>query len=130
MKIILTDQAPLPVGPYSQSILTEVGNYLFVSGQLGLDRSGKLVEGGVDSEAKQILINLEAIIASAGMEKSNIVKTTIFLKNMGDFSLVNDLYESFFGDHKPARSTVEVSNLPKGGLIEIEAIAVKELNPS
>ena len=128
MKTISTDRAPLPVGPYSQSILTEVGNHLFISGQLGLERSGKIVRSGVGAEAKQVLINLEAIIASAAMEKNNIVKTTIFLKNMSDFSVVNDVYESFFGVHKQARSTVEASNLPKRGLIEIEDIAVKEIN--
>jgi 2-iminobutanoate/2-iminopropanoate deaminase len=129
MKTILADQAPPPVGPYSQAVLSDRGEYLFLSGQLGLDQSGKIVEGGVGAEAKWAFMNVEAILAAAGMKKTNIVKTTIFLKDMNDFAFVNDLYESFFGDHKPARSTIEVSHLPIGGLIEIEAIAVKEASP-
>jgi 2-iminobutanoate/2-iminopropanoate deaminase len=125
MKSIFTSKAPLPVGPYSQAILAEPGEMLFLSGQLGLDpASGELATGGVAEETKQVLKNMEAVLAAAGMGKANVVKTLIFLTDLKDFALVNGLYEAFFGDHKPARSTVEVSHLPKGGLVEIEAIAV------
>jgi 2-iminobutanoate/2-iminopropanoate deaminase len=129
MKTILTDQAPQPVGPYSQAILTEPGALLFLSGQLGLDPlSGELAKGGVEGQIKQALKNMEAILTAARMGKNNIVKTTIFLKDLNNFATVNDLYETFFGDHKPARSTIEVSRLPKGGLVEIEAIALMKWN--
>jgi 2-iminobutanoate/2-iminopropanoate deaminase len=125
MKTILTDQAPQPIGPYSQAILSGPGELLFLSGQLGLDPlSGELAKGGVEGEAKQALKNMEAVLTAAGMGKSNVVKTTIFLKDLSDFVIVNDLYGAFFRDHKPARSTIEVSRLPKDGLVEIEAIAL------
>lgn len=130
MKIIKSDQAPPPVGPYSQAVFLRGGEFLFLSGQLGLDSSGEIVEGGVGAEVRQVFINIEAVRKAAGMEKENIAKTTIFLKNMDDFTLVNSLYEKFFGNHKPARSTVEVLSLPKGGLVEIEVIAVKDMDPS
>ena len=129
MKTILTDQAPQPIGPYSQAILAEPGELLFLSGQLGLDPlSGELAKGGVEGEAKQALKNMEAVLMAAGMRKGNVVKTTIFLKDLNDFAIVNGLYGAFFGDHKPARSTIEVSRLPKGGLVEIEAIALMKWN--
>jgi len=129
MKTILTDQAPQPIGPYSQAILAEPGELLFLSGQLGLDSlSGELAKGGVEGEAKQALKNMEAVLMAAGMRKGNVVKTTIFLKDLNDFAIVNSLYGAFFGDHKPARSTIEVSRLPKGGLVEIEAIALMKWN--
>lgn len=129
MKTILTDQAPQPIGPYSQAILAEPGELLFLSGQLGLDPlSGELVKGGVEGEAKQALKNMEAVLMAAGMEKSDVVKTTIFLKDLNDFAIANGLYGAFFGDHKLARSTIEVSRLPKGGLVEIEAIALMKWN--
>jgi 2-iminobutanoate/2-iminopropanoate deaminase len=128
MKTILTNRAPLPVGPYSQAIRSTAGEFLFISGQLGLDASGAMVPGGIAVETKQVLVNMEAILSEAGMGKDNVVKTTIFLKNINDFAIVNGLYETFFGDHRPARSTIEVAQLPKGGLIEIEAIALMEQN--
>jgi 2-iminobutanoate/2-iminopropanoate deaminase len=129
MKTILTDQAPQPIGPYSQAILAEPGELLFLSGQLGLDPlSGELAKGGVEGEAKQALKNMEAVLMAAGMRKGNVVKTTIFLKDLNDFAIVNGLYGAFFGDHKPARSTIEVSKLPKAGLVEIEAIALMKWN--
>ena len=129
MKTILTDQAPQPIGPYSQAILAEPGELLFLSGQLGLDPlSGELAKGGVEGEAKQALKNMEAVLMAARMRKGNVVKTTIFLKDLNDFAIVNGLYGAFFGDHKPARSTIEVSKLPKAGLVEIEAIALMKWN--
>jgi 2-iminobutanoate/2-iminopropanoate deaminase len=126
MKTVYTDKAPKPVGPYSQAVLAGPGEVLFISGQLGLDgTTGELVKGGAGNEAAEALRNLGAVLEAAGMKKEDVAKTTIFLKDLNDFSLINGLYEEFFGDHKPARSTFEVARLPKGGLVEIEAIAVK-----
>ena len=121
--IIHTVHAPAAVGPYSQAVLT--GGLLLTSGQLGLNpETGSLPEG-VEAQAAQALQNIGAILAEAGYERTDVVKTTIFIRNMGDFAAVNRIYAGFFGDHKPARSCVEVSALPKGGLVEIEATAAK-----
>jgi 2-iminobutanoate/2-iminopropanoate deaminase len=127
MRTVYTDRAPKPVGPYSQAVLAQPGEILFVSGQLGLSAAtGELVKGGVLEEAKEALCNLEATLGAVGMGKEEVAKTTIFLTNLNDFPLINGLYEGFFGDHKPARSTIEVSRLPKGGLVEIEAFAIRK----
>lgn len=124
MKIISAKEAPRAIGPYSQAI--KVGNFLFCSGQIGIDpKNGQLVKG-LESQVKQALKNLKAVITAAGFNLRNVVKTTLYLKNMADFSCVNEIYKSFFGDHKPARSTIEVSNLPKEALFEIEAIVCKK----
>lgn len=121
LQIIRTAAAPAAIGPYSQAIQT--GNLLLTSGQLGLDPvTGSLPEG-VDAQAEQALKNIGAILSEAGYTKEDVVKTTVFIRNMGDFGKVNTIYAAFFGDHKPARSCVEVSALPKGGLVEIEVIA-------
>lgn len=121
--IISTTKAPAAIGPYSQAIQT--GNMLFSSGQLGLDpRTGMLPEG-IQAQAAQALANVDAILKEAGFERSNVVKTVVFLKNMSDFGVVNELYADFFGNHKPARSCVEVSCLPKNGLVEIEVVAAR-----
>ena len=118
-----TTQAPAAVGPYSQAILA--GNFLLTSGQLGLDpQSGALPEG-VEAQTEQSLKNIDAILSEAGFGRTDVVKTTVFVRNMADFAAVNRIYETFFGLHKPARSCVEVSALPKGGLVEIEVIAVR-----
>lgn len=118
---IRTAAAPAAIGPYSQAIQT--GNLLLTSGQLGLDPiTGSLPEG-VEAQAEQALKNIGAILSEAGYTKEDVVKTTVFIRNMGDFGKVNTIYAAFFGDHKPARSCVEVSALPKGGLVEIEVIA-------
>ena len=121
--IIHTDKAPAAVGPYSQAI--RAGNMLFTSGQLGLVPETGAMPEGVQAQAEQSLKNIEAILAEAGYEKSDVVKTTVFIRNMNDFAVVNQIYAAFFGDHKPARSCVEVARLPKDGLVEIEAVAVK-----
>lgn len=124
MKIISTKKAPAAIGPYSQAI--KVDNFLFCSGQIGIDpKTGQLVEG-LENQVKQALENLKAVIKAAGFNLKNVVKTTLYLKNIVDFSCINKIYGSFFDDHKPARSTVEVSHLPKEALFEIEAIAYKE----
>ena len=121
--MIHTVHAPAAVGPYSQAVLT--GGLLLTSGQLGLNPETGILPEGVEAQAAQALQNIGAILAESGYERTDVVKTTIFIRNMGDFAAVNRIYAGFFGDHKPARSCVEVSALPKGGLVEIEAIAAK-----
>lgn len=122
--IINTDKAPAAVGPYVQAV--KAGNMLFSSGQLGLvPETGALPEG-VQAQTRQSLMNIQAILDAAGFAKSDIVKTTVFIKDMNDFGAVNAIYADFFGDSKPARSCVEVARLPKDGLVEIEFVAVKE----
>lgn len=120
-KAIQTGSAPAAIGPYSQAIQT--GNLLFVSGQIPLDpASGQLVSTEVDEQAVRVLKNLQAVIEAAGGSMSQVVKTTIFLKNMDDFAKVNEVYGSFFEAPFPARATVEVSRLPRDVKVEIEAI--------
>lgn len=115
--------APKAVGPYSPAV--KVGNTYYLSGQVGLNpESGKLVEGGITAQTEQVLKNVSTVLASLGLSLSNIAKSTIFLTDMGNFQTVNTLYESAFGDHKPARSTVQVSALPLGAIVEIEVIAI------
>ena len=121
--MIHTVHAPAAIGPYSQAVLT--GGLLLTSGQLGLDPETGILPEGVEAQAAQALKNIGAILAEAGYERTDVVKTTIFIRNMGDFAAVNRIYAGFFGDHKPARSCVEVSALPKGGLVEIEATAAR-----
>lgn len=119
-KVIATKAAPGAIGPYSQAIAA--GDLVFCSGQLGLDpATGQLVEG-VKAQAHRAMSNLAAVAEAAGASLDAAVKTTIFLKSMADFAVVNEVYGSFFPGDKPARSTVEVAGLPKGGLVEIEAI--------
>ena len=121
--IISTTKAPAAIGPYSQAIQT--GNMLFSSGQLGLNPETGTLPEGIQAQTAQALANVDAILKEAGFERSNVVKTVVFLKNMSDFGVVNELYADFFGDHKPARSCVEVSCLPKNGLVEIEVVAAR-----
>ena len=121
--IINTPKAPAAIGPYVQAILA--GNTLFSSGQLGLiPETGALPEG-VEAQTRQSLANIRAILDEAGFQPTDVVKTTVFIKDMGDFPTVNAVYAAFFGDHKPARSCVEVARLPRDGLVEIEFVAVK-----
>ncbi len=121
LKAISTAEAPAAIGPYSQAI--DTGDLVFCSGQLGLDpKTGNLREG-LEAQARQSLDNLGAVLKSSGLGIDSVVKTTLFLADMKDFAKVNEIYGSFFGDHRPARSTVAVAALPKGGLVEIEAIA-------
>lgn len=122
-QIITASNAPAAIGPYSHAVAA--GNFLFTSGQLGIDSAtGKLPEG-VEAQAVQALENLKAVLAAGGMGLENVVKTTVFVKNMGDFKAVNAIYASYFTAECPARSCVEVAALPAGGLVEIEAVAVK-----
>jgi len=123
MKFVQTNKAPAAIGPYSQAV--EVGEMIFTSGQIGLTSDGVLVEGGVEVQAKQVLTNLSEVLKEAGSSLSHVVKTTIFLADMSDFAEVNKIYASFFGNHKPSRSTVAVKTLPLNVSIEIDAIAIK-----
>ena len=121
-KAIISDKAPAAVGPYVHGV--QVGNLFFISGQLGLDPvTGVMVEG-VEAQAHVALKNLGAILEEVGSSYNDVVKTTIFLKDMGDFALVNSIYSEYFNDEKPARSCIEVARLPKDGLVEIEAVAI------
>lgn len=122
---ILTSAAPAPIGPYSQGI--QAGNLCFFSGQIPLDPVSGAIVGGSDVEAqtRQVMTNIGALLKQAGVGFSNVVKTTIFLKNMGDFPKVNAIYGESFQKPFPARSTVEVARLPKDVLVEIEVLAVK-----
>ena len=123
-QIISTTNAPAAIGPYSQAV--KAGNLLFVSGQIPLDpATGNLVEGDVTVQAKRVFENVKAILTEAGADFSNVVKTTVFLKDMNDFAAMNEVYATFFPSNPPARSAVEVARLPKDASIEIEAIAVK-----
>ena len=118
---IATDLAPAAIGPYSQAV--DVDGFLFCSGQLGLDPgTGELVEG-VEAQAERALRNLGAVLDAAGVAWADVVKTTIFLADIGDFATVNGVYGRFMPDPPPARSTIQVAALPKAGLVEIEAIA-------
>ncbi len=119
---IETDRAPAAIGPYSQAV--RCGEWLFVSGQLGMDpATGDLVGPGAEEQAVQALKNLEEILHAAGATPASVVKTTIFLADLGDFAGVNAVYAGFFGPWRPARATVEVSRLPKDARVEIEAVA-------
>ena len=123
-KIIRTDNAPAPIGPYNQA--AQFGNMLFISGQIALDpKTGNLVQGDIKTETMQVMRNLEAVLQQAGMDFGNVIKTSIFLMDMGQFALVNEVYGSFFADNAPARETVQVSGLPKGVNVEISMIAGK-----
>lgn len=123
-KVISTTAAPAAIGPYSQAIL--VDNTLYASGQLGIDpATGSFVPGGITEQTEQVFRNIRAILAEAGMEMSNIVKTTCFLADMNDFAAMNEVYARQFAGDFPARSAVAVRTLPKNGLVEIEILAIK-----
>ena len=123
-KIISTPDAPQAIGPYSQAI--SCGGMLFVSGQIAIDPAvGDVIDGDIEAQTEQVLKNLSAIIAAAGMQLSDVVKCSCFLKNMDDFVRFNGVYERYFGEILPARETVEVGRLPKDVLVEVSAICVK-----
>ena len=124
-KIIATTNAPGAIGPYSQAV--DCGAFLITSGQVPIDpATGEFVPGGISEQTRQSLTNVKAILAEAGLTMDNVVKTTVFLQNMGDFAAMNAVYAEFFSEgNYPARSAVEVAKLPKGALVEIEAICVK-----
>ena len=121
MKIVSTCDAPSAIGPYSQAVV--VDGILYSSGQIALTPEGELIEGGVDKQTEQVLKNLSAVLKAGGSSLDNVIKTTIFLANMEDFATVNEIYAKYFGNHRPARSTVAVKSLPKNVLVEIDCIA-------
>lgn len=125
MKSIFSENAPAPIGPYSQAI--EANGFIYTSGQIALGpSSGEIVSEKLEEQVHQVIKNLQAVLLAAGADLNNVVKTTIFLASMNDFAKVNEIYASYFNESKPARSTVEVSRLPKNVLVEIDCIAVKE----
>lgn len=125
-KVLHTEKAPAAIGPYSQAIKT--GNTVYVSGQLGvIPETGAFPEGGIEAQTKQSLTNIKNILASEGYEMTDVVKVTVLLKDIGDFTAMNGVYGTFFAEGSyPARSAFQVAALPKGGMVEIEAIAYKE----
>jgi 2-iminobutanoate/2-iminopropanoate deaminase len=125
-KLIQTEKAPRAVGPYSQGISIESGKLIFTSGQIPLDpQTGEMVDGGIEEQIERVIQNLKAVLEAGGSGLDRVVKTTVFLKHMGDFQVMNRVYEKHFKNNPPARSTIEVSALPKGALIEMECVAVQ-----
>ena len=123
-EIISTQAAPAAIGPYSQGV--GAGGIVITSGQIPLDpATGNFVEGGVAEQTRQSLLNVQAILAAAGPTLENVVKTTVFLKDMNDFAAMNEVYATFFPSNPPARSAVQVGKLPRDAMVEIEAIAVR-----
>lgn len=122
-EIILTDKAPKPIGPYSQAI--KVGNTLYVAGQVGFTPEGKLDTSSVENECKQALNNVKAIVEAAGMNMQQVVKATLYVSDLKNFSRINEVYGTYFPQNPPARETVQVAALPKGARFEISVVAVK-----
>ena len=125
LKRVDTDAAPAAIGPYSQAIVH--GGLVFTAGQIPLDpATGELVEGDVAVQTDRVLRNLSAVLASAGASLGTVIKTTVFLRDMGDFAAMNEVYGRFFAGHRPARSTVQVARLPRDAAVEIEVVAAVE----
>lgn len=123
LEAIHTDNAPKAIGPYSQAV--RVGSFIHTAGQVALDpATGQLVEGGIEAQTRQVLRNLSHVLDAAGSSLRHVVKTTVFLKDMGEFAQMNTAYGEMFGEHRPARSTVQVAALPRGAAVEIECVAV------
>jgi 2-iminobutanoate/2-iminopropanoate deaminase len=121
--IIITDDAPRAIGPYSQAV--RAGNLVFASGQIPIDpATGQFVPGGIAEQTEQVLRNLTAVFEAAGVGMNQVIKTTVFLADMDDFTAMNDVYGRFFGEAPPARATVQAARLPRDARVEIEAIAV------
>ena len=124
MNFISTSKAPQAIGPYSQAI--EVGGVIYTSGQIALTPAGEMRERDIEIQTRQVLENLQNVLKEGGGDLQSVVKTTIYLANMDDFTVVNEIYTSYFKGHKPSRSTVAVKTLPKNALIEIDAVALKK----
>lgn len=122
MKVVATNQAPAAIGPYSQGII--VNNMFYSSGQIPLTPAGELVNGDVTEQTHQVFKNLQAVLDEAGASLDTVVKATVFIADMEEFAAVNEVYSQYFGEHKPARSCVEVARLPKDVKVEIEVIAL------
>jgi len=124
---IKTSKAPAAIGPYSQAIKIAAGKMIFTAGQIALDpASGRLIEGDIAAQTRRALENVKAILAASGAQLENVVKTTVFMADLGEFAAMNEVYGEFFPANPPARSTVEVKALPRGAKVEIEATAVVE----
>jgi 2-iminobutanoate/2-iminopropanoate deaminase len=121
MNIVQTDKAPKAIGPYSQAIM--VDGWIYTSGQLPMTAAGDMVEGDIEAQTEQVFRNLQAVLAAAGASLAQVVKATVFVKDLNDFARLNAVYDRAFGGHKPARSTVEVARLPRDALVEIEVVA-------
>ncbi len=122
---IKTADAPAAIGPYSQGISSTCGKIIFTAGQIAINpKSGELTNGGIVEQTKQVLENVKAILSASGAGMEDVVKTTVFLQSMDDFTLMNETYARYFGTNPPARSTMEVARLPRGAKVEIEAVAV------
>ena len=120
---IQSDRAPKAIGPYEQAI--KVNGFVYTAGQIPIDpATGNIVEGGIGPQTRQVLENLKAVLAAAGSSMHQVVKATVFLKNMADFAAMNDIYAAYLGDAKPARSTVAVAELPREALVEIDLVAL------
>lgn len=122
--MIETDKAPKPIGPYSQAVLLPNG-FLFLSGQIPVDRDGNIVGETIEEQTQQVFHNIQMVLEGAGYSFGDVVKTTVFLQDLQDFARMNEIYAQFFTDHKPARSAVQVARLPKDVKIEVEVIAYK-----
>lgn len=122
MKAVSTTKAPAAIGPYVQGMI--VNGMFYSSGQIPLNAEGVMNEGSIEEQTHQVFANLKAVLEEAGSSLAQVVKTTVFIKDMNDFATLNDIYGHYFGDHKPARSTVEVARLPKDAKVEIEVIAL------
>ena len=120
---IHTDRAPAAIGPYSQAV--RAGGFLFTSGQIPVDPAAGDIPAGIKAQAQQSLNNIAAILAQAGLDRSAVVKTTVFLKDMNDFAAMNEVYAEFFTEPYPARAAFQAAGIPKGALVEIECVAVK-----
>jgi 2-iminobutanoate/2-iminopropanoate deaminase len=120
LEIITTNDAPAAIGPYSQAV--RFGNLLFTSGQIPLGLDGQVVDGGIVEQTHQVFQNLQGVLKASGCELNDVIKATVFIKEMNQFAALNEVYASYFGDHKPARSTVEVARLPRDVLVEIELV--------
>jgi 2-iminobutanoate/2-iminopropanoate deaminase len=121
-KTVQTEKAPAAIGPYSQAVLT--GGFLFCSGQIPLDpATGKMVEGGIEIQTERVLRNLAAVLESGGASLQSVVKTTVYLADLSDFTAMNGVYGTFFTENPPARATIEAAKLPAGALVEIDAVA-------
>ncbi|HEX5726939.1 MAG TPA: RidA family protein [Longimicrobiaceae bacterium] len=123
LQTVATDQAPAAIGPYSQAVVAH--GFVFTAGQVGFDPATmQLVAGGIAEQTEQVMRNLQAVLRAAGAELSTVAKTTVFLRDMDDFAAMNEVYGRWFGEHKPARSTVQAARLPRDAAVEIEAVAV------
>ena len=120
--VVSTSAAPAAIGPYSQAIFAQ-GKFFFISGQIGMKADGTMADG-VEDQTRQVIVNLRAILLAGGLDPGDLVKTTIYLTDMNHFAMVNDIYSEMVGSEPPARATVQVSALPKGALVEIDAIAM------